>query len=107
MPRLSVGVRLVGDEAAAELGLDAGLLGRCGGRLELLAGLVVDLVGRDRVDHVGEPTRPSRSAPWSRTGCVTETSFASVALARLASTAALLEASVSFSPSGAANTSRA
>ena len=54
------------------------------------------------------PTRPSFVMALVSYGLVTpETSWACEALARLASTAALLSASVSFSPSGAANTSRA
>ena len=85
-----------------------GLLGRRGRRLELVTRLVVDLVGRDRVDHVGEPDAPSFVIALVSYGLVTPgTSFACEALARLASTAALFSASVSFSPSGAANTSRA
>ena len=108
MPRLPSWCATVADEAAAELGLQPGLLGRRRRRLELFTRLVVDLVRRDGVDHVGEPDAPvlcDRLVPY---GLLTpETSFACVALARLASTAALFAASDSFSPSGAANTSRA
>ena len=49
----------LGDEAAAELDLQARGLGGLGRGVELVAGRVVDLVGGHGVDHVGEADAPS------------------------------------------------
>ena len=50
---LGVGLRLLGDDAAAELDLEAGVTRGLGRGGELVAGGIVDLVGGHGVDHVG------------------------------------------------------